>query len=82
MKEKPFHNLDGREEKTKQLRMIAFNLLNGEDSYYSSTFLRRNLACKAARMSWMIDNEDLSTSELTQATNAFLGICKKISEQP
>lgn len=78
MENKPFPNLDGRQERTRFLRESAIALLGGEESYDSASYMRRSLACRAATLSWMIDNDSLSVSELTQANNAYLGICNKI----
>lgn len=78
MNNKPFPNLDGREERTRQLRNAAMDLVGGEVEYMDATYMVQSLACRAATLGWAIDNNDLSFSELTQATNAYLGICKKI----
>lgn len=77
---KPFANLDGREEKTRQLRRMAFDILGGEDQWGESSYMIQSLACRAAALSWMIDNNDLTASEFTQANNAYLGITRRLSE--
>lgn len=78
MKNKPFEKMDGREAKTISLRENAFNILGGEEGYESAPVMMQSLACMAARLWWMIENEDLTNSEFTQASNAHLGVCKKI----
>jgi len=81
MKNKPFPNLDGREEKTRQLRQSAIALIGSEEEYDSASYMERSLACRASVLDWIMENEKLSVSELTQANNAYIGIVKKISEQ-
>ena len=80
MKNKPFPNLDGREEKTRQLRKAAIDILGGEEEYDSASYVSRSLACRAAMLDWAIDNNELTVSELSQANNSYLGLCKKIKE--
>jgi len=80
MKNKPFPNLDGREEKTRQLRKMAVDLIGTESEYDNSSYMTRSLSCRAATLAWLMENENLSLSELAQTNNAYIGVIKKLTE--